>query len=110
MEKIIKALDIQRSAFARIHNKTLETLEKPEKDRFGMQGNIQILQQKIECLVDLNQKLMDLILDDDSIDEDPEEEMQKADSILEQHQSLKCKVGHLIQKRTVSTMNVTSVL
>ena len=79
MEKIIRTLDLHRTSFTKIFDKTIELLAKENPDMNQVRSNIQVLEQKIRNVSQLDQRYLDLLLDQDPEDVDLDSDMAKID-------------------------------
>ena len=100
MEKIITTLDLRRTSFTKIFDKTIELLAKENPDMNQVRSNIQVLEQKMRNVSQLDQRYLDLLLDQDPTDVHLDSEMTKIDEYMCNFSALKRKVNN---KNTPST-------
>ena len=101
MEKTIRTLDLHRTSFTKIFDTTNELLIKENPDMIQVRSNIQILEQKMQTLTQLDQKYLDLLLDQDSEDIDLDSEMAVIDEYMCKFSALKMKVEMQVSSSAV---------
>ncbi|KAG5881475.1 hypothetical protein JTB14_026532 [Gonioctena quinquepunctata] len=79
----------------RIHDAAIDELQSAQPDSIAVQAKLHILQQKIDILVELDNKFIDVILDADSGDIDIDKEMEKADQYVMCFNNFKLRVQQL---------------
>ncbi|KAJ8980838.1 hypothetical protein NQ317_018418 [Molorchus minor] len=98
MEKLVKGIDVHRTSFLRLYNATEKLLINPGRDIFEIQASLQNMKKKIEILEELNKQVVDFLIDNDSVETDIDEEVEKTDELVNKFTRLKLQVENLVNK------------
>ncbi|KAG5874813.1 hypothetical protein JTB14_004760 [Gonioctena quinquepunctata] len=69
----------------------MKLLLDPNHGIIDLQGNLEVLEQKMEIIMELDGQLLDLMLEDETPAEDVDAETSRADEILGKYNGLKAK-------------------
>ncbi|KAG5886447.1 hypothetical protein JTB14_012859 [Gonioctena quinquepunctata] len=79
--KVLKAVTVHQTSFKRLYEESMKFLLDPNHD-IDLQGNLKVLEQKMEIIMELDRKLLDLMLEDKTPAEYVDAETSRADEIL----------------------------
>ncbi|KAG5878875.1 hypothetical protein JTB14_027808 [Gonioctena quinquepunctata] len=86
----------------------MKLLLDPNHDITDLQGNLEVLEQKMEIIMELHRKLLDLMLVDEMPAEDVDAEASRADEILGKYNRLKAKVERNLNRDTLTGLSYSS--
>ncbi|KAG5863034.1 hypothetical protein JTB14_038332 [Gonioctena quinquepunctata] len=102
MENVSKAVTVHRTPFERLFE-SMKSLLDPNHDITDLQGNLKVLEQKMEIIMELDRQLLDLMLEDDTPAEDVDAGTSRADEILRKYNILKADVEKSLNFPTLLT-------